>query len=132
MARAACGLNAQDICAFLGVSRVALNHAEAGRKPLGAPTWARLQAFYADKGILFGPHHWVGTGTNVIQQEGTMVLALWQLLQEQGVTPSSQELLAAYQRAVGVWPAAYVKLAGQLPGPCRPCGGHSQGAGRSS
>jgi len=100
MARAACGLSAQDICAFLGVSRVALNHAEAGRKPLGAPTWARLEAFYADKGILFGPHHWVGTGTHVIHQEGVLVLALWRLLQEHGVTPSSQEVLAAYQRSL--------------------------------
>jgi len=106
MARAACGLSAQDICGEVGISRVALNNAEAGRKPLGAPTWARLQAFYEGKGILFGPHHWVGTGTDVIRQEGTMVLALWQLLQEQGVTPSSQELLAASQRAVGVWPRA--------------------------
>jgi transcriptional regulator with XRE-family HTH domain len=100
MARAACGLSAQDICALLGVSRVALNNAEAGRKPLGAPTWARLQAFYEGKGILFGPHHWVGTGSHVIQQEGAMVLALWHLLQDHGITPNSQELLAAYQRAL--------------------------------
>jgi len=100
MARAALTLTAQAVCQFLGISRVALNNAEAGRKPLGSQTWARLQAFYADKGILFGPHHWVGTGTHVIHQEGVLVLALWRLLQEHGVTPSSQEVLAAYQRSL--------------------------------
>jgi transcriptional regulator with XRE-family HTH domain len=113
MARAACGVTIEEVCAVIGISRMALNNAEQGRKPLGLPRWSLLQQWYEQRGVLFGPGHWVGMGADVMAQDKAMILALFALLHEHGIQPTSAEIVAALHR--------------QAP-PVRPCakeGSHS-------
>lgn len=100
MARAALCLPAGEVAQRLQVSRMALWRFEHGEGGIGQDTIDRLQGFYEARAVVFGPGHWTGTGPDVMQQTRLMVSGLWLILHEHGITPSSKDLIAAYQRAL--------------------------------
>ncbi len=102
MARAACALSVRTLGACVGVSGMAISRYERGdTQVLSVATAARLRHYFETQGLYFGPHEGVCCAVNVFQSDRWIGIACYQLLQEAGQTPSSQDLLAAYARAQG-------------------------------
>lgn len=100
MARAADNKTLRELGEILEVSAVAINryeHGEEGR--LGRLTLERATEYFRRQRIYFGPKHGVCIGEDVFSTERWYAGALFQLLKESGVIPSSTELLAAGKRA---------------------------------
>lgn len=100
MARAALRLTTRALAREVGLSATAISRYERGDETaLSVATAARLQNWFEQQRVFFGPKQGVCLGENVFYAERWFSLACYQLLQEASITPSSSELLAAYQRA---------------------------------
>ena len=100
MARAALDLSLRDLGAALDLSAMALSRYENGDlSVMSIQTVLEIGAFFGAHGVYFGPRDGVCVGQNVFASERWLGLACYQLLKDNGISPSSRELLDAYQRA---------------------------------
>ena len=101
MARAALHVSLRTLGASLGLSGMALSRYENGDcSAISVATALDIEAFFVAQGIFFGPKDGVCVGTNIFQSERWLGLACYQMLKDHGISPTSRQLLDAYDRAV--------------------------------
>ena len=102
MARAALALSTRALGEQLGVSAMALSRYENGDTAvMSVQTVQRLEVYFHEHRLFFGPKDGVCVGENVFASERWLGLACYQLLKDRGVQLSSRDLLEAYQRSAG-------------------------------
>lgn len=100
MARAALYLSVLDVGEKVGLSHSELADFECDKNhPLSDDAMAKLESWFNSRQVFFGPRHGVCLGQDVFEAERKQSLALFQLLNEAGITPSSADLIAAGRRA---------------------------------
>lgn len=98
MARAALRCSLEDVASHVGVSKMALSNYERIGNGIGHATAMRLTAWFASQRIYCGPGNSISINQRPIEQERFFVIAAMQLLADNGIYPSSGELLEAGER----------------------------------
>ncbi len=123
MACAALRLSFLDVGEEVGLSRSDLADFSRDKEhAISDEGLAKLESWFNSRQVFFGPRHGVCLGQDVFAAERKQSLALFQLLNEAGITPSSADLIAAGRRAAA--PAAeaaelrglLTELVGQMMG----------------
>jgi len=100
MGRAALKMTTREIGAAVGLSHTAIANFERGdESTMSVATAKRLEAWFIDRRVFFGPKHGVCLDSDVFAAERWYSTALFKLLDEAGIHPSSSELIAAGRRA---------------------------------
>jgi len=100
MARAYLQLTTRQLGQKLQVSAMAISRFERGdENVLSVATANEIERRFADQQIYFGPKHGVCIGSNVFATDRWYSTALFKLLDEAGVHPSSTDLIEAGKRA---------------------------------
>ena len=99
MCRAALKMSVRDIAAEIGISHTAVTHYELGSDKVGLRVERRLEGYYRARGAHFGPASSVAWDQDIFDQDRWLARSLLQLLKEQGVEPSSRDLINAGKRA---------------------------------
>lgn len=100
MACAALRLSFLDVGEEVGLSRSDLaDFARDEEHAISDEGLAKLESWFNSRQVFFGPRHGVCLGQDVFAAERKQSLALFQLLNEAGITPSSADLIAAGRRA---------------------------------
>lgn len=100
MARAAIDCSLGRLAIVVNIHEQQLYDYEHGNQDaLSLGEVSRLRLYFTAHRIFFGPHHSISLNEDVYENERWLSIALIQLLKEWGRTPSSKELLNAYERA---------------------------------
>lgn len=97
MARAAIGLNMRDAACAIGKSHQTVKLFEDGSPKITIGVQHALEELYRKNYCYFGPKHGVCYRGNGFERD--LWLGLYQLLKENGISPSSKEMLEASARA---------------------------------
>ena len=96
MARAAMGLSLREMGPAFEVSAMAISRFERGDcGVMSVETLERIRVFFLTRRVFFGPADGVCLNQDVFSGERWLASALWQLLTEAGIKPSSSEIIAA-------------------------------------
>lgn len=102
MARAYLQLTTRQLGEKLQVSAMAISRFERGDETvLSVATANNMEKWFADQRIYFGPKDGVCIGSNVFASDRWYSTALFKLLDEAGIHPSSTDLIEAGKRAEG-------------------------------
>jgi transcriptional regulator with XRE-family HTH domain len=102
MARAALHLTTRDLGKRVQVSAMAVSRYENGDTGvMSVETVMRMERFFHEHRLYFGPKDGVCVGQNVFASERWLGLACYQLLKDKGIQPNSTDLLEAYHRSPG-------------------------------
>ncbi len=99
MGRAALKMTTRELAAAVGLSHTAIANFERGdESTMSVATAKRLESWFIDRRVFFGPKHGVCLDSDVFATERWYSTALFKLLDEAGINPSSSELIAAGRR----------------------------------
>jgi transcriptional regulator with XRE-family HTH domain len=102
MARAALTLTTRQLGERVGLSAMAISRYEHGdTRVISVKTMQSLVTFFTTQRVFFGPKDGVCVGQDVFAGERWLGLACYRLLQDNGVHPTSRDLLEAFARMQG-------------------------------
>lgn len=101
MARAAMKLTTREAGEALGLSAMAVSRYEKGDESvISVATAKRITEWFEGNRIFFGPKDGVCIGQDVFREARWWSSALFQLLRENNIKPSSADVIAAYRRFI--------------------------------
>jgi len=113
MGRAALKMTTREFAAEVGLSHTAIANFERGDESvMSVATAKRLEAWFRGRRVFFGPQHGVCLDSDVFASERWYLTALFKMLDEAGIHPSSSDLIAAGRRAESSNPVLPGKNAG--------------------
>lgn len=96
MARAALGMTLRQLGKAVKVDPNAISRYETGAsKMISYRSMEKLALFFRSKRIYFGPNHGVCVGQDTFAAERWFSTALYRILAENGINPSTDELIKA-------------------------------------
>jgi len=99
MARAALRLSSRELGKEAGLSHTTIANFERGdEEAMSVATCKRLEEWFRSRRVFFGPKHGVCLDQDVFASERWYSTALFKLLDDAGIHPSSTDLIAAGKR----------------------------------
>lgn len=100
MGRAALRLSSRELGKEAGLSHTTIANFERGdEEAMSVATCKRLEEWFRSRRVFFGPKHGACLDQDVFASERWYSTALFKLLDEAGIHPSSTDLIAAGKRA---------------------------------